>query len=366
MAEAVFTREKRFQFVKGWLTGGTDPGDGSVECGDGTRFAMRVVAPIGKTKQGILAEIFYRVKTASWTGGEWNGIDIDDTYGFRISNAGSSVHPSFESSTDNFIFRGYGWARGTDSGFVEPYSAPLPVYADKFYEAEAAAHFNVSDTFTQFPIATRDIKANEGGMWYATAGNLVELPSDLIGLHAIYDPAAFRCGFSVEALSGSADPNVSPPYNAVSGWLTYESSTFPERTDEWEFAAQSTVRFSGLVAYIDNAGNGNPFDPANEIYIGVEFGTWTNGTLSSLPYPIGTYVDGAFNFPFFGLDATTTVDFVLELSGGVTLSAPIFATSTWTQTGDSANFVLKATEWWPYAKDAPAVPKWNSATGEKL
>lgn len=62
MAKGVVTRMKRFEFVNGWMTGGTDPADGSVECGDGTAFPMEVTID-------QVAEIFYRVKDAWFTGG---------------------------------------------------------------------------------------------------------------------------------------------------------------------------------------------------------------------------------------------------------------------------------------------------------
>lgn len=63
MSAGVFTPDIRIEFVNGWLTGGTDPEDGSVECGSGTAFPM----PLVSLRQ--LAEILYRVKDAWFTGG---------------------------------------------------------------------------------------------------------------------------------------------------------------------------------------------------------------------------------------------------------------------------------------------------------
>jgi hypothetical protein len=61
MSQGVFTRLKRVEFVKGWLTGGTDPADGSVECGDRTAYPLKVTPD-------QLAEILYRVKDAKLSG----------------------------------------------------------------------------------------------------------------------------------------------------------------------------------------------------------------------------------------------------------------------------------------------------------
>ena len=60
---AVSISEPRVKYVKGWhTTDGTDPGDGSaVECGEGTAYPLEVTVD-------QLAEIFYRVKDATWSG----------------------------------------------------------------------------------------------------------------------------------------------------------------------------------------------------------------------------------------------------------------------------------------------------------
>ena len=73
MSAGIYTNDLRFAFVNGWLTGGTDPADGSVECGPGTAFPMEVTLD-------QVAEIFYRVKDAWFTGGSasWKVTIYDD------------------------------------------------------------------------------------------------------------------------------------------------------------------------------------------------------------------------------------------------------------------------------------------------
>ena len=77
MAKGVYTRIKRFTFVKGWLTGGTDPADGSVECGDGTPYPMLVTLD-------QVAEIFYRCRNTKIEGYEASVNYSSQTYSTKF------------------------------------------------------------------------------------------------------------------------------------------------------------------------------------------------------------------------------------------------------------------------------------------
>ena len=130
MANAVYTRIKRFEFVNGWMTGGTDPEDGSVECGDGTAFPMEVTLD-------QVAEIFYRVKDAWITEGQ---VDWEvSNYAVMMRASGAPTNRSLEIDGVTYQKRGY-----TILG-AYPYNGPT-------YDAGIGNYYS-------------DIADNENGMW---------------------------------------------------------------------------------------------------------------------------------------------------------------------------------------------------------
>jgi len=130
MANSVYTRIKRFEFVNGWLTGGTDPADGSVECGDGTAFPMEVTLD-------QVAEIFYRVKDAWITEGQ---VDWDvSNYSVMMRASGAPANRSLEIDGVTYQKRGYTILD------AYPYNGPT-------YDAGIGNYYS-------------DIADNENGLW---------------------------------------------------------------------------------------------------------------------------------------------------------------------------------------------------------
>lgn len=97
--------EPRVKYVKGWLTGGTDPEDGSVECGAGTEYPMMV-------SLDEMCEIFYRVRDGWFTAGAINSnTQVED----KIPIAGQpNANLAFISTSPDYEYqRGYHWFDAT-------------------------------------------------------------------------------------------------------------------------------------------------------------------------------------------------------------------------------------------------------------
>lgn len=118
--------------------------------------------------------------------------------------------------------------------------------------------------------------------------------------------------------------------------------------------AYFSLQFSGEVAVYDPSGGGSkdPFDPANELWIGLEIDAFD---YSFLPVDFSSHDFGSSLY---------IADIQIQLSGGSTLNVPIYSDNTYV-TGGSSTMVVEATEWWPYAKAAGGA-QWNSATGARL
>jgi hypothetical protein len=125
------------------------------------------------------------------------------------------------------------------------------------------------------------------------------------------------------------------------------------------------VSFSGRVAFVDNAGTGNPFSSGNELWVGVyAHSAWGDN--------IAVYLE-ASTYAGFDLGIVGTVDdigYTLDLvMSDSTVSCPIYHYSS-TAYGVPANaggnnLVLRATKWWQY-KRLDGEPQWDENTGEYL
>lgn len=124
-----------------------------------------------------------------------------------------------------------------------------------------------------------------------------------------------------------------------------------------EFPAGVNLAFSGEVAFVDNAMNGNPLDPANELWIGCDFAAWTtDGFLAVDVYSIAT------GNPNEG----STGDLTIELSDS-TLTLPLYSGIYAFLASASSSLTITATEWWPYATTLnPFGRVWESETGIKI
>jgi hypothetical protein len=331
MGNRVTTPNLRFEFVNGWLTGGTDPADGSVECGDGTAFPMLVTSE-------QLAEIMYRVRDAQFTTG---GTIYDN--GVSPPRPIMQLHgtPDTAQLVNHATFGMHGGYIHSERGYFTTDTIPDPdpnaTYNAMFGAAYSAAGANV-----------RDVGNNERALWIppetVSLGGTVAGTTPTGSFWTILK-SGFRCGFShMTAFDGIM----------VGAPSTYCFTNSPYVAGYFEWC-QVDVRFSGSVAW---TGGVDPLDPASSLYVGV---TMRAGVESF--WPLSTIQDDALYAGTCNTDSGAKFRLVMSSdneSAECTLYRPAGSGRT------TSDFELTATKWWPYAKDNPAVPVWGIGNGAKL
>ena len=282
----------------------------SSEVGDGTDFPMLVTLD-------QLAEIMYRVKDAWFTAGSV----VKD-------NSTTSIKGTPTAQLVNNISV-IGSLYGTSFIYVRAYSASDTV-SEKFDSYFGEEYSYYSENF-------RDC-TSEIGIWYPDYGRIFN------GSYPYgYLDVGFRCGFShmVQCSETSGfDPAPSDFYRITT--ITTDSGG----GSSIESTSSLSVIFTGEVAYIGDHLMGSLF------YVGLKMGA------AAGYYGINT------SSSIFGSSAYDTGGkFVLGLAGGDSVSCKLYSPDTYDSVSD---FVLQAQEWWPYAKDSPAVPVWDADTGVKL
>jgi hypothetical protein len=298
-------QEQRFELVKGWLTGGTDPADGSVECGDGTHYPLEVTA-------AQLAEIFYRVKDSKLTG------SVTETYDGTSSTLGFSGTPDTAlvfgtTTTDYDWFSRRGYSTTDVTGYAGIFGS---VYTVSGGSAGSGNFYDVGD--------------DERAMW---------LPSSTaVNFNG---PSAHPTGFShdVRALGYgilSPAPSWYHAYHDLDGNL---------------FGGGATLEFNGQVAWLDDNASGNPLDPLNRRFLGVRFVIGSSAYYTSFFDTLGG-----------GASLAGSAEFELELSNSVVLSCPLYTGVFSEDYTCSGSIRAVATKWWPY-KTTAGDPAWNTTTG---
>jgi len=366
---AVSITDPRVKFIKGWETGGTDPADGSVECGDGTLYPMEVTVE-------QLSEIMYRVRDAEWAGGElvqdWVGVGTYSRKKTPDSRPAALVESYGDNTADvSFSYRGYATSRTIPSALSGLTSEdwPMDTFGSEYFDDA----YEVGETFTTPPgytyengkMAIREASA-ELGMWAAkTVGRgsdigkyeLSTAISDYIWQsNQIY--GAFRTGFSYFG-KGWTDSGSVP-----SGYVPYLALGFGGSPTQFQ-GASLTLKFSGKVAFIDTAANGDPFDPANSLYLGVDLSTQDEAIAGR----VYTNKDSAFYTP---VDTESVLKLVLSGTGNE-VTAKIYSDNEADPGGGASylsfisctDLVFTATKWWPYAKE-DGTPMYSETTGLPL
>lgn len=328
-------------FVKGEVTTGT-PADGFVACGPETANPMRVTVD-------QLAELYYRVRDATWTGGS---MTMTNNYGNTASiYAGGASFRSALLIEDNKInaseyaqcqrghsyrsigFHGDWWVGQPYGNSVA--APPTGRYGDD-YQSGA---YDPAEVW-------RDILDDELGMWgYRDGVTGLTYRSSAVGL----------------VVGGVS--SIPPTYAFLSSNdVTTDSNTLN----------LCTLDFSGEVAWVDDDESGNPFSSGNRLFVGVRFAGefWQEGSaLAVRSYLSSVRQDLAF------VTGGGIANYVqIELASG-TVTFPIYAAvegdfASW-DLDTSYPFVLTADKWWPYAKPDPdnpgeTLPVWDTTTGAKL
>lgn len=320
MGNRVTTPNLRFEFVKGWLTGGTDPADGSVECGPYTAFPL-------EASLDQIAEIFYRVKSAQFTE---NTLFVD---GISSGVTAGTISPRVMYSdsggglSDNYLMSGY-WSFDEDP--FDIYPAALPYFGDQYTE-------NYWDAISSVTTNFRDIADNEIGLWLPR-GETTQQPkwnitSDQLGIVNAFS------WYSISATGTVTQPSIPIP------WI----SQFVDPDVIYE-QLEMTVAFTGRIGVVYGGFEGEIYHPNNQFFLEMDIIGAMQG--AGLYFNAGT-IESGYN--------ATDASYTMRLNSG-DVSCQLNSTNA----DLIGEIVHEATEWFPYAKDNPAVPVWDFETGAKL
>ena len=337
---------KRFEWVKGWLTGGTDPADGSVECGDHTEFCLEVTGASVAEKMDKIAEIFYRARMAQFTE---NNLTLTGV-SFGVASGGISPRVMYSIGggglNDNYLMSGY-WT--PDTVALPASDLSLPFLGDKYTE-----NVNIGYLAPFINVDFRDITNRETGMWLQEEVGFNPIWSrpmaSLVGISSYYvgvgtssgvDEQGFRTAFSW--YSGSAAGSYTQP-NIPIPWITDESFLQDVIYENLEVL----VEFGGRIGVV--YGGDGLYHPDNRFFIEMRF----RANIAGFAYNISSNViESGFS--------STPATYIMRLSSG-DISCPLNSTAS----GLAGNIVHAATEWWPYQANQPPADVWNPATGLPL
>ena len=325
------TIESRVNFVK----------DQSV--GPGTGFPIKVTLD-------QLAEIIYRVKDAEFTSG---GVSITDAnevlfglaiYGRPAAGLVESLNSGKELSARGLI------------AIAENSNTPLPNVAAKFGDA-----YNVDLPFGE-SFKVRDVGDSELGLWVSddtqpgnywdslSLDHLIRGPGD-----ATADALSWRTGMSLNC-------SLNAGFTAPTAY-----GVFGETEGGDFFLSSVAVNFLPKVAVV--GGGGDPFAPDASLYLAVEFSAIWNG-IATYPAVLSTRLDHPRSGAYM---VEAGFNFKIKLASS-TIGCPLYWNYGLLNSGDtppavitsSSDFVLTATEWWPYGKGSPVSPVWDVDSGRML
>lgn len=283
------------------------------------KFVEKLASEVGAGKTYCMlatldqiAELFFRVKHTSWEG----------SMGFTWDPGGGTITreliaPTASIATPNVRFagdlkRGY-WIRNTGT-----------TTHDREY---------LTASYTVGGVAYRDIAENENG------------------LHV-----------------RSSTPKWNDPPNNVQTAYSYHADNFEdESTGEHVFHASEaatffgafvSVDFTGEIAYVTDPADPHLLSPLTQFYIGVIFDAFDYESLLPAGY------SSLYSVPHTPIQTST---YTIRLqTGDITCVIYGDALGFTDYAALSYGVIQTATEWFPYAKNSPAVPVWNSATGARL
>ena len=292
MSVGVFTRMKRVKFVSGWETGGTDPEDGSLECGHRTAFPIEITL-------AQLEELVYRVKDAIYTAGELEFTANGGTVQYIPPSSYHTERTGIDGGC--FTTRGYSYA-GTD-------------------EYNGSEYTVGSDTYS-------DIGDNERGMWRT----IWNTPRTISSSHSLTDAFTFYSNTP----SGSSD----------FGWQ--------ESGGLYGLFAESIRGIR--VAVVKSSPSDGFFATTNKFFLEFEFHwfdyaevgpVFGGGTNSQNP------VNGIGDW---GSTAEVLCNYVIRLaSGDISCPIYINDAFDEITSPGGSDIIHEGVEWWPYAKAGGAV-----------
>jgi hypothetical protein len=283
MSAGVFTNDLRFAFVD--KTAG--------EVGDGTAYPMEVT-------WDQIAEIFYRVKDAWFTGGSalWKVSGSPQTIN---APTGAPTNRRLDINASTYHQRGY-CKLGSDD------------YNGATYNAGIGSYYS-------------DIAASEYGIW--------------------------------------RDAWKTPHVDAFTFEQDDPDSTQGGNSEWWGatgLGAYAKVKRGDSVAVVKLDPADGLFAATNKFYLEIEM-SWAD--YGVVPFFGGTNTDDDGYGNDWSAYAEPICQYILRLESGDATCQVYFAAPGSTE-WSGTHFIHEAKLWWPYAKEAPPVPVWNSGTGARL
>lgn len=369
MASKIHTKSRRFNLVKGQVS--ATPDDGYVSCGDGTAYPLLVTLD-------QLIEIIYRVRDAAWVSGDFE----TGSYGSVGKVFVNSVPPTValvdaqEWTTDfsDLSIRGY-CSLITDNDLTPEEADPFPAKASPSELLADVYSFTLNEAYTgaDSVLSVREA-TSEMALWLNAAattdhediGKLwtgsLEL-NDLFGAATVGDyPSQQPTGFNVYTHQwrdnlGETSPQV---YGVTGECGVWNGSGYDYETGP----SVSSLNVGLKVAWVDTAASGNPFDPANQLFLQVDFAAQVIDL--SIPY---SYCLISTNKAGLTDPVDAGVDLILELAGSIPVSCNIYYDKFYaTASGflsepdelSGNDFIIAANKWWGYDG------KFNTTTGARL
>lgn len=296
---------KRVEFVKGWETGGTD--NGGPECGPGKAYPLEVTLE-------QLAEIVYRVRDAWFTSGTvtYDNFGTPDTISIANPPAVGDARVYSETLTGSTTIN----ARGL---FAEA-AAVGAAFTD---------YFETTYTPTHSAPAVRDVSDDERAIWLFDP--LVTAGTNALEGQDFSDPIEWGTGFA-HYLYNNGDPTVLGEYGFNDPSIAFTPSLRLS-------TPLGVAWFGGEVIT----------DPATRLFLKISLQIYsaTNEAVSTID-----------------TGGTESGQLTIQLSGEP-ISCPLYITSWGASISATvtADFVITATEWWPYSAGNPPAPVWDSTDG---
>tara|TARA_B110000495_G_scaffold203492_1_gene227480 strand:- start:16541 stop:17575 length:1035 start_codon:yes stop_codon:yes gene_type:complete len=305
------------KYLRGWLTGGTDPADGSVEVGDRTAYPLEV-----SVQQ--MEAINYRIRQ----------VEVDSC----------SLETSYSGTTYEYYFN--------------PPTLPQSPNSQYYSSGDFEVHYHDGRVI----IANTEALANSSidiysAASYHSAPYEVGAAATLTSSYWVADPTSeFGIFASTAAIGGGFGDGIGmfvnsnrngiggAPYTAptVGAYYTVDGSGPGED--------RLTVSLGPEVAFIDTTGSGDPLDPGNQLWLAAAIGDSSRGA-----YGIQFGSNRTYN---------NCGTFTLDLSG-VSLgdvSCSLYLRRSGYTVTTSLDIVATPSSWWPYA-DKAGLDAWSATTG---
>tara|TARA_R110000824_G_scaffold238354_1_gene427112 strand:+ start:2833 stop:3879 length:1047 start_codon:yes stop_codon:yes gene_type:complete len=312
------------EYRRGWLTGGTDPADGSVEVGDRTEYPLEVTV-------AQMEAINYRIRQVAVGSCSLETYYSGTTYEYYFNPPTLPQDPinAFYLSGDFEVY--YYDGRAVLSSTEAGVESAIAIYSAEFYHgspyevgtsATLVSSFWSADPTSEFGIFAST--AQIGGGFGKGIGMFVNSNRNSIG--------------------GS-------PYTAptVGAYYTSNGNT------DFPAAQWLQISLGPEVAFIDTTGSGDPLDPGNQLWLSAGI---SNDHTSNQGNAIQFSNNGAY------ADCGT---FTLDLSG-VSLgevSCSLYLNRYGYTVTTALDIVATPSSWWPY-KNQAGQPLWDEDTGASI